>query len=176
MKVKYLIVLPTAIVGAVVSGQAQTVFYDTVKNPITFSSLINFYADQAAASLTVPAGQIWHISNMTADLADGTVGNLNFVFTDYSSGNVVGSTAATPLTADFSLKNLDFPASIDLASGDYWVFPNLVATGADAYSFWCKSDSSFNFSLTGTLEVPEPTTFAIAGLGGGVALLMRKRK
>jgi hypothetical protein len=168
------ILLVATVLAAAGSTPAAT-FYDTTQHPPVFGGTPLTSASQL---ITVPAGQTWNITDMTADIGEGSQANLSFNF--FGSGdNLVGSTSVAALSLLFNYVNVNFPAAITLTAGTYDIVPNYQITGVNDTSFWSFNTTAdaFALSLSGSLSaVPEPSEWAAISLGVLGLVFVAKRR
>jgi len=132
-------------------------------------------------SMTASGGWTWGVNNGTNGTAGQAIGTVNpsglavggFVYNGAAPFQVVGTSAGTSYEIVAVAWNGAFGTSANLG----WSSAFTYATGASA----SDPTGTVNFSGNGMVPfgvapVPEPTTMALAALGGASLLLFRRKK
>ena len=164
----------TAHAATILSGSTNTLF-NTTTNPIQFRGTALSAGNILAQSFTVPVATTWTFDCGSVDIGMGSEANFQLTIYD-GSNNLVATSNTVQFTQLFDYVNvpLTFSSPVTLTAGDYTFRNNYAITGEDETSFWAEDDSG-NLSVSLVGVIPEPSAFALLGLGA-VGLVARRRR
>jgi hypothetical protein len=163
------------------SGQAVS----SGNMPLGVTLVADLYGGTSSSSLTLQTTTTFSVTagrfatvNFTTPSA-GPAGTANFF-----QVQVRDNSAATALEAENAGKFFGFSSIFTTVSGSSLAYNSIVNPNAPANSSWAVGnvDMSAQTGLSGALGaisvgvIPEPSTFALAGLGAAAMLIFRRRK